>query len=292
MDHYISAELYYMKGNKHANALFFKNHQKAYMYFMTAARHFKEMGNYDKLGECIERAGDAAKSAGNIDRATDAYLGVSKFSLMETDRSVQIFEKCLRMNRKRGLLANVMRTEREMAERLVEGGRPTEGVRLFLSAHETYLTMKSAGQTSEGDDAVDIQCRIKTAKLMGDVGDYRMAGELYQELGVLQLGGPLQHHSLEYFTRAVLAHSAASDPQNPPNHLLSELKGIVSTHMERDAQFGELPAAPILVKLIDAALNDGDQFEDAVADLNQSNMMDGWKVRAIEAIRRSRLPTK
>lgn len=315
----VNGKKMFKKAERHANAIFFgKDLEKAYDCYMAAIPYYKGQQDFDRVGECLERAGDVAKRSGDIEKANTAYIwAAGKYSLSNMDRAMGVLHRALRMNAKRGRIVDVIRFHREIAERYAENGQKREAVINYVLAHDLFKTLRAnagdktdiPGGNGRAQEADDMQYQIITAKLLGDVGDYREAGEHYEELGMMQLTEQMKHHANEYFLRATLSLTAAAvtalgqgiteGEVVRPVAKLFKIKVAVEKHQHTDPKFSELPTTPILLKLIDAALNlinEANQKEEergttplgrlteVVNEMVELGLMDGWKTRALEAI--------
>eukprot|EP00758_Cryptobia_borreli_P005122 Tbor_TRINITY_DN4744_c0_g2::TRINITY_DN4744_c0_g2_i1::g.17037::m.17037/K15296/NAPA, SNAPA, SEC17; alpha-soluble NSF attachment protein len=270
----------YKKAEGHVNAFFFKDYDKAYENYQASATQYKLDKNYAKAGEAYMRAGDCAVRQKNQMEASQAYVdSANSYKKCDLRMASTMLQIAIQMNIDSNRLAAAARLEKDFAETLEADGELEDSIAHFEKAAQ-YFFAEDQNQSANS-------CKVKIAKLYGEIDKFGKAMELYEELGKIYADGPLKHQAKEHFVRALICRATTVNNDNRME-AASECREAFDNYQLIDPNLRNTREAQFCDGLV-SSLEENclEKFDDVVSELSDLRMLDDWKTHALLIVKKS-----
>lgn len=274
------AEEAFKKAEGKCKAIIFKDYEGAVELFNSAGAQFKLAKNYVRAGEAYMRAGDIAIRLKDPAAACNAYTeSANSLKKVDVKKAGVMLGMAIQLNIENNRLGSAARLEREYAESLETDGQLEEAIVHFSKAMDYFI--------AEDQPQAAMGCRVKIAKIHGDLDHFDKCYELYEEIGSTYTEGPLKHQAKEYFVRALLCRLTEVTTDNRTEKC-AECNEAWESYKQIDIYLKNTRESEFCEQVLSAVDEDDvDKFDEAVALLNELRMLDEWKTHVLLVIKKN-----
>ena len=140
----------FKKGEKKANAFFFKDYDNAYEYFERAGAYFKIEQNFFRAGDAFMRAGDCAIKLKNNNDAVSSYIESAElYKKVDIKKAEVMFSIAIKIRINNNNLLAAAKLEKDFADMLEANNKSSEALEHYKIAKQYFI--------AEDDDKQVIQ---------------------------------------------------------------------------------------------------------------------------------------
>lgn len=271
---------YFAKAEGKVNKMFFKDIEGGYENFVKAGAQYRLDKLYHQAGEAYMRAGDCAvKLKNQADAATSYTDAANCFKKVDMTKAGQMLKLAIDIQIDNNRLGSAARLEKEFAEALETDGATEEAIKHYNKAYDYFI--------AEEQPQAAMACKVKVAKIYGELDKFDKCIELYQDIGSTYAGGPLRHQAKEFFVRALLCRLALVTNENR-SEKCSEAAEAFESYLLTDVNLKHTRESEFCEKVIQAVDDsDVEKFEEAVQELNEMKLLDEWKTHVLYVIKQN-----
>lgn len=271
---------FFAKAEGKVNKMFFKDIEGGYENFIKAGTQYRLDKLYLEAGEAYMRAGDCATKLKNQGEAATAYTDAANcLKKVDMKKAAQMLQMAIEIQINNNRLGSAARLEKEFAEALEADGSIEEAIEHFNKAQNYFV--------AEEQPQAAMACKVKVAKIYGELDKFDKCIDMYQEIGAAYASGPLRHQAKEFFVRALLCRLALVTNDNR-SEKAAEAAEAFENYLLTDVNLKHTRESDFCEKVIQAVDDsDVDKFEDAVQELNELKLLDEWKTHVLLIIKKN-----
>jgi alpha-soluble NSF attachment protein len=197
----------YKKAEGKITGWFGKDFEAGCELFNKAGAAYKVDKQWDKAGDAFMRAGDCAIKEKDTAGACQAYTeSANAYKRYDINKARGALQAAINLNIENNRLSSAAKLEKEFAEALVNEGQNEEALLHFKKAYDYYF--------AEDQPQAAIQCKIRIARLHGEMDHFEEAIPLFEEIGQQYATGALRHQAKDFFICATLCRCALITEDN------------------------------------------------------------------------------
>lgn len=281
----MSADDYMKKADGKANAMFFKDLDGAYDYYVKAGGCYKADRQFRQAGDAFMKAGDTAMRNKSFGDAQQSYAEAAKL-LKKVDMKLagQAMDQAIKLNIQENRLGAAARLLKEWGEAL-------EADEMWPEALAAYDKSRQYFETEDQAQAA-LQVRAKMASLFVELRRFDDAMLAYEKLGRTYAEGSMKFQAKSQFFMAIICRLATIKPESVSEGC-AEAHDALEAYLAMDGYFRNTREADACEMLIGALeTSDEVQFDEAIGNLQELKMLDDKKTTILLKVRENVSDTK